>query len=242
MPSARGRTLTALVLFDIDGTLVTAGGAGRRALLEAGTALFGDAFSVDGLDPSGKLDPAIFQELADRLPGLDLRGRAQAFHRHYLAAMRREVRTLRALPGAGATLQRLAAEESVALGVLTGNFREVAAMKLEAAGLAGPGRDPFAVRVHGDEAPDRAALVPLALGRFRERFGAAAGTPLPLLVGDTPRDVEAGHAYGAAVLGVATGRWSAADLRDAGADRVVPDLRDPRPLLELLAHTLETTP
>ncbi len=235
-----GAATTVLVLFDIDGTLVTAGGAGRRALEVAGTSLYGDAFSVDGLDPSGKLDPAIFTELADRHPHLDLRDRAAEFHLRYLAAMRREVHSLRALPGTRSLLERLGGRDDVALGVLTGNYREVAALKLEATGLVRPGEpDPFAVRVCGDEAPERADLVALARERFRERGG--GGALRLLLVGDTPRDVAAGRAHGVPVLGVATGRWSAEALAQAGADRVARDLRDPTPVLELLAETLAET-
>lgn len=232
MAAASGRERATLVLFDIDGTLVTPGGAGRRALLAAGTGLFGEAFSLAGLDPSGKLDPAIFDELVALHPQLDLRGRAEAFQHAYLDAMRREVLELRPLPGVPALLRRLARLPGVALGVLTGNVRTVARLKLEAAGLAPAGRDPFLVRVHGDEADDRAALVPLALRRYREvRGGPPAGL---LLVGDTPRDVEAGRAHGVPVLAVATGRWPAEALATAGADRVVPDLRDPAPLLQML--------
>ncbi|HKI56527.1 MAG TPA: HAD hydrolase-like protein [Trueperaceae bacterium] len=227
-----------LVLFDIDGTLVRPNGAGRRALLAAGSALFGDAFSVDGLDPSGKLDPAIFEELAARHAHLDLRARASEFAALYLAALRREAHRMRPLPGAAAVLARLAAEPGVALGILTGNVSEVAAMKLAVTGLVRPGGpDPFAVRACGEEAATRPELVALARSRYLDGRGAAAGgrtaAPALLLVGDSPRDVDAGHAHGIPVLAVATGRWSAEALREAGADRVAADLRDPEPLLAL---------
>lgn len=240
---ARGPFLgTALVLFDIDGTLVTPGGAGRRALREAGVALFGEGFSLDGLDPSGKLDPAIFDELAARHPQFDLRGRAGAFQERYLAAMRHQVHSLRALPGARAALQRLALEPRVALGILTGNVAAVAALKLEATGLTPPATpDPFAVRVHGDDATERSDLVALALARYTARNAGAAPTRA-LVVGDTPRDVAAGHAHDVPVLAVATGRWSAAALRAAGADRVIDDLRDLAPLLQSIASVLAGDP
>ncbi len=228
----------ALVLFDIDGTLVTAGVAGRRALLEAGTTLYGDAFSLAGLDPSGKLDPAIFDELAELQPHLDLRARRATFHERYLAAMRREVHGLRPLPGVVDVLARLRREPRVALGVLTGNVREVAALKLAATGLARPGGpDPFAVRLCGDDGPTRADLVALAAARYA---ATGEGPARLLLVGDTPRDVEAGRAHGVPVLGVATGRWSAEALAEAGADRVAADLRDPTPLLEMIGTALGT--
>jgi phosphoglycolate phosphatase len=231
----------ALVLFDIDGTLVSPNGAGSRALLAAGSALFGDAFTVDGLDPSGKLDPAIYLELAERHPSLDLRSRATDFLPLYLAALEREAHRMRALPGAATTVARLAREPAVTLGILTGNYASVATLKLEAAGLVRPGRnEPFAVHACGDEAADRAALVPLARGRYLASRGAGEA-PAMLLVGDTPRDVEAGRGHDVPVVGVATGRWSAEALTQAGAARVLPDLRDPAPLLEIVLETLERT-
>lgn len=236
--------VTALVLFDIDGTLVAPNGAGRAALLATGTQLFGESFTVEGLDPSGKLDPAIFEELAARHPHVDLRGRSGEFQRHYLAAMRSQTHRMRALPGASAALTRLAREPGVVLGILTGNLPAVATLKLVATGLTPAGAaDPFAVRVHGDEAAQRADLVPLALQRLHQRRGEVR--PIrPVVVGDTPRDVEAAHAHGAPVLAVATGRWSSDALQAAGADRVAPDLVDLTPLLELIAlvRSTETVP
>ncbi|MEJ2668684.1 MAG: haloacid dehalogenase-like hydrolase [Deinococcales bacterium] len=207
----------ALVLFDIDGTLVSPNGAGSRALLAAGSALFGDAFTVDGLDPSGKLDPAIFLELAERHPHLDLRSRAADFLPLYLAALEREAHRMRALPGAAATVARLAGEPGVTLGILTGNYASVATLKLETTGLVRPGRvEPFSVRACGDEAADRAALVPLARTRYLASRGVTQA-PSMLLVGDTPRDVEAGRAHDVPAVGVATGRWCAEALTQAGA-------------------------
>ncbi len=223
-----------LVLFDIDGTLIRTGGAGRRALQEAGRSLFGDGFSVDGLDPSGKLDPDIFEELAARHPAVDLRSRAARFRALYIAALEREAGTLRALPGAAATLAALGSVPGVTLGVLTGNYRSIADLKLRATGLAAADGAPFEIRACGDEAGDRAALVTLAMERYHARFGRALPPARVVLVGDTPRDVAAGRAHGVRVAGVATGRWTAEQLARAGARPVLPDLRDAAPLLALV--------
>lgn len=229
-----------LVLFDIDGTLVQPNGAGSRALLAAGSALYGDAFTVEGLDPSGKLDLDIFKELAERNGHLDLLDREAELLELYLAALEREAHRMRALPGAGATLARLAAEPDMDLGILTGNYAQAAAIKLRATGLVpADGPDPFAVRACGDEAATRPELVALARSRYLATLSVAHDVAgdfrlAMVMVGDSPRDVEAGHAHGVPVLAVATGRWPADALAAAGADRVVPDLRDPGPLLELV--------
>ncbi len=244
MADGRPAASRVLVLFDIDGTLVQPNGAGRRALAAAGTELVGDGFSLDGLDPSGKLDPAIFEELADRHAHLQLRAHAAEFAARYIAALKREAHRMRALPGAAAALARLAAEPAVDLGILTGNSRQVAAMKLEVTGLVpAGGPDPFAVRACGDEAATRADLVTLARSRYLDSgaLGDRRAAVALLLVGDSPRDVEAGHARGVPVLGVATGRSSAGELEAAGADRVVPDLRDVRPVLELVREAARAT-
>lgn len=229
-----------LVLFDIDGTLVRPNGAGSRALFAAGSALFGDAFRVEGVDHSGKLDLEILREIAEQNGHLDLLGRAGELMELYLAALAREAHRMQALPGAATTLARLAAEPNVALGIVTGNHARAAALKLEVTGLVPPtGPDPFAVRACGDDAATRPDLVALARSRYLDGLGGAqggagAGHLALVMVGDSPRDVEAGHAHGVPVLAVATGRWDAGALAGAGADRVVTDLRDPEPLLELI--------
>ncbi|MFF8772969.1 HAD family hydrolase [Kitasatospora sp. NPDC015120] len=130
----------------------------------------------------------------------------------------------RALPGAVEALRALAARADVTQSVLTGNLRANAALKLGLFGLA-EFLD-LSVGAYGDDARERAALVPVA----RRRAAAAHGHPFDadstVLIGDTPRDVAAGRAGGARVVAVASGASSAHALRAAGADTVLADLRD----------------
>ncbi len=223
-----------LLLFDIDGTLLAPQGAGQRAMLAAGKALFGPAFTFDGIDTSGKIDPLIFAEVRRANDQLDIR---DSDHHHlrdrYLRHLDEELATQpsRVLPGVVGLLELLRVRQATTLGLLTGNYAAAAARKLRSAAL-----DPdwFPVAAFGDEATSRPGLVPVARRRYRERHGFEVPPERVIVIGDTPRDIDCAHANGCLAFAVATGRWSAASLRDAGADVVVDDLTDPDPLLELL--------
>jgi phosphoglycolate phosphatase-like HAD superfamily hydrolase len=136
---------------------------------------------------------------------------------------REELRTVgRALPGAAGAFAGLAREPAVYQTVLTGNLRDVARIKLEAFDL-----DRFldlASGAYGDDDPNRSRLVALAQQRVRARTGVVFGDDGTVLIGDTPNDVEAGLAAGVRVIGVATGKTSAPELRDAGVHNVVTSL------------------
>jgi len=141
------------------------------------------------------------------------------------------VTSTRILPGVGELLAALRATEGVLLGCVTGNFAEAARMKLQAAGID---PDSFGANGFGGQAATRSALVRLAM----DRGASLAGQPIRahdvIVVGDTPRDVDAAKANGCACLAVATGNFTAEVLSAAGPDAVVSDLTDPAPLWALL--------
>ncbi|GGX89996.1 HAD family hydrolase [Streptomyces minutiscleroticus] len=225
-----------LVLWDIDHTLISTGGVGR--------AIFGDCFAAvtgrpmrrrSGVD--GLTEPVIFRETC-RLNGVaGDRALFEAFARCSARRHRLRAADLRehghVLPGAAAALAALAARRDVVQGVVTGNTRAVARLKLEAFGLAGPIR--FACGGYGDDHEERSALVDLAV----RRSSAVLATPLwpsddVVLVGDTVADVAAGRANKVRVLAVATGRTDESRLRAAGATRTVASLLDLVPLLRMV--------
>ena len=227
---SRPRTL---LLFDIDGTLLT-GGAGIAAVARVGVKMFGPAFRCEvGL--AGRLDSEIFAELA-ALNGLGAAD-ADALRRAYPDELAREVALrpdpARALPGARELVGALAARADVAVGLVTGNYRASAPIKLRAAGF-----DPaaFGIGAFGCEGRIRADLVRLALDRYAARYASPCAPRDAIVIGDTPRDVECARAHGCRVLAVATGQYAADALARAGADRVAPDLTDPAPLLALMAE------
>ena len=219
------------VLWDIDGTLVSSGGVAAGAFLDAVAEVTGRRPSAERRDYGGRLDP----EIADML--LAAVGAAPAQVAGVLAALERlvaerlgELRAqTRAYPGVAALLGYLA-RAGVRQTVVTGNVASVARHKLEAGGLVPPIEPGFGG--YGDSAPDRAAVARVAL----DRLAAAGWVPDPgqvWIVGDTPRDLACARAVGVRCALVATGRRPAGELAGLGADIVLPDLSDPRPLLDL---------
>jgi phosphoglycolate phosphatase-like HAD superfamily hydrolase len=153
---------------------------------------------------------------------------------------REELRTVgRALPDAHDVLASLADEPAIYQSVLTGNLREVARIKLEVFDL--DGYLDLASGAYGDDDSDRPKLVALAQRRAGERTGVVLGNHATVLVGDTPKDVEAALAAGVRVIGVATGTTSAQELRHAGAYDVASDLEESRTVLIRLARRVRNT-
>lgn len=208
-----------LVLFDIDRTLLDTRGGNRRAMTRAGVAVFGDRFSLDGVDRSGRLDAHILRDAASRLGVEPTDAQFDGFRRRYASELEAELGGQRAMPGALAWVERLSGVASVTLGLVTGNFADAARIKLPAIGLD---FGLFQANGFGDAGADRAELVGLAR---RRAPGVPAGATL--IIGDTPRDVACARAHGCPCLGVATGAFGREVLAAAGASLVVDDLTTP---------------
>ena len=229
----------ALLLFDIDGTMLTTGGAGMHAMHRVAEAMFGSSFSFEGVDPGGGLDPLIFTEAARRSGVSGAPEILSRFRDRYLAELKLQLELardrVRIMPGIReviAHLHRTAADGADhVLGMLTGNFSAAVPLKLAAIGID-PGR--FSVTAFGDEADTRADLVGLALRRFERKVGCKPWPGRVIVIGDTPRDVGCAHAHDCVAFTVATGKFDREALSEAGADYVVEDLSDPGPLLDLL--------
>ena len=228
-----------LLLFDIDGTLMLSGGAGMRAMFLTAAQMFGEHFTWDGIEPSGKLDPAIFAE-ALALNGMNnVEQHLEQFRNRYLELLHQQLRlglrNVRIMPGIRQLIESLRrrADQAgdVTLGLLTGNYADAVPIKLAAIGLE---TSWFTVTAFGDEGPSRPALVQLALRRFEQQTGNQPDPRRVIVIGDTPRDVECAHAHHCVAFTVATGSHSVDQLRQAGADHAVEDLADPQPLLDLL--------
>ncbi len=138
---------------------------------------------------------------------------------------------IRPCPGGPELVTRLAAAPDIQLGLLTGNPESVARGKLRAAGYDD---GLFPVGAYGDEHPDRAELVGWAIRRAGDHTGVRFDPAAVVLIGDTLRDVESGHAHGVRVIAVGTGETPAADLADAGADLVLNDLMDGDRILAII--------
>jgi phosphoglycolate phosphatase len=142
-----------------------------------------------------------------------------------------------ALPGAAGALTAVAKLDAVQ-SVLTGNSRPAAVLKLRAFGL--DGFVDFDIGGYGSEAYPKGTLLRVARQRAADKHGVAFGEDATVYVADSPRDVDAARIGGARSLAVATGRASAAELRDAGADAVLPDLADTAALTALVTRLTES--
>ena len=225
----------AVLLFDIDGTLVRGGGAGKRAMARA---FHGElAHGVAGLDHvqfHGNTDRAIVREallaMGSRCSEDDI-DRVLAAYVEALVAEVAETRPFRALAGVQPLLARLAASPSLALGLGTGNVRAGALLKVASVGL----ESYFSFGGYGCDAEARAALLAIGARRGAEHLGVTPGTVPVAVIGDTVRDIRAARAIGASVLAVATGGSTLAELEAEAPDLLVETLEDPRALAMLLA-------
>jgi len=224
--------MTKLVLFDIDGTLLDPDGAGRRAMLAAMQRVFGTTGPADGYPMAGKVDSQIVIELM-RAAGLDdksIQAALPIYWADYTAELRRIIgeHRVRVLPGVRELLDRLREHPEVIMGLLTGNIRSTAWIKLAAVGLAEYFDE---MGAFGDEALSRPELPKIAVRRAAERLGKEFQGKDIVVIGDTPADIQCGQAVGAKTIAVATGPYSCTALRRHNPDYCFPDLRDTEAVL-----------
>ena len=206
--------LVRLVLFDIDGTLLRSDGAGRRAMESALIDVFGTSGSPE-YRYDGKTDCQIVRELLREqgLADAHIDANLQALFDLYLTRLERELvdrsRNPVACAGVVEVLDALEACRDVTLGLLTGNLKRGAALKLAAVGIA---IDRFRVNAFGSDEEHRPFLPAVAQRRARELLGLEVQGDRVVIVGDTPADIDCGRAIGARAVAVATGRYSLSDL------------------------------
>ena len=223
-----------LVLFDIDGTLLSAGPSARTAFQSALVDVFGTSGDIDGYAFEGRLDPHIVMELmqAAGVPDETIalrRGDAMALYLDRLEdGLRARPPVLK--PGVLQLLDALEKVPGLVPALLTGNVERGARVKLSAAGLW----HRFAFGVWGDDASCREALGPVALERVRPATGLAFTGSECVVVGDSRYDIACGLAIGARAIAVATGRTALPALEAAGAHVVLADLSDTDRALEAI--------
>ena len=206
--------MTVLYLFDIDGTLLHAHGSGRGAFDAVMHELHGVANASEGIRYGGKTDHAIVDEIfVARLGRPSTDEERAAFLRAYIPRLRAmlEGGGVEVLAGVVESLEFLAAQQTVQLGIATGNIREGAAAKLEAAQLTSWFAN--AVGGYGCDSKIRSELVARAIERGRQMRDVKE----VVVVGDTIHDIAAARACGATVCAVATGADPADKLGHADA-------------------------
>lgn len=217
------------VLFDIDGTLITSGGAGAESWRRAFDELYGIPADIGRFSDAGMTDPEVgrltFAAVIGHDPSPQELARVMACRQRHLPAAVEESKGYRVLPGARETLARLSGEGYL-LGLTTGGTEAAAHTKLARGDL----NHFFSFGGYGSDSPDRTELT----RRGIERAGAVLGHPLDprraFVVGDTPLDVQAAHAAGAVGVGVASGHYGVEELRAAGAEHVLASLEEELPV------------
>jgi phosphoglycolate phosphatase-like HAD superfamily hydrolase len=224
-----------LILFDIDGTLLSTRGAARRAFHHAMLEVYGTAGPIATHPFDGKTDPQIARELlafegrsdAETDAGLPLLW--EAYIRELEIELSQSDHETDIMPGVCVLLSALEREADALVGLVTGNIERGAALKVSSAGLSG-----FRLGAFGSDCEQREGLPPIAVERARALYGIAFRGQDILVIGDTPADVRCGQALGVHAVAVATGQHPPDQLRAAGAHTVFEDLSDTEQVLRVL--------
>lgn len=224
-----------LLLFDVDGTLLSCGRQPGAMFAECLVEVFGTTGDLAGYDFGGKTDGQIVLELmaGAGLAAAEVRNRLPRMRELYLVRLEAELRreSMRLMPGVEETLARLAGRGEHPLALLTGNWEPGARAKLGRFDL----NRHFPFGGFGDDGIERHELVPAALARAEAATGRRFAPEEALIIGDTVLDVACARAHGVPVLAVATGRTPAERLAAAGADWVAADLIQAAEMLPVLA-------
>ncbi len=228
MKATRDTQSPLAVLFDVDGCLISTGGAGTKAWRHAFERLHGIPADIGQFTEAGMTDPDVgrqtFVRVLGREPTETEVGRLLGAYLERLVEEVDQSAGYRVMPGVEVVLPRLI-DRGILLGIVSGALETAAHIKLERAHL----NRFFSFGGFGSDSADRGELTRLAIQRCGRLHGHALNPARVLVVGDTPRDVEAGRAAGAVTVGVATGKYTILQLEAAGADFVLPTLESPLP-------------
>jgi phosphoglycolate phosphatase-like HAD superfamily hydrolase len=217
------------VLFDIDGTLISTGGAGARSWRYAFEELHGIPADIGPFTDAGMTDPTVarltFKAVLDRDPTPRELATVMAAYLDRLPYEVEHSEKYRVLDGAEDLLKRLARDHGILLGITSGAVEAAAHIKLSRAGF----NRYFPFGGYGSDSPDRVELTKKALERGQMLLGEKIDPQRTLVVGDTPKDLDAARGAGCIALGVATGHYSREQLEEAGGDVVLDTLKDPFP-------------
>jgi phosphoglycolate phosphatase len=209
-------------LFDIDGTLVNTGGAGRIAMSAAFEAIYGVCDKVEGVQFSGRTDRVIARDLAIAHGFEDDDATWRRFRDAYLEHLPEALRlgAGRLLPGVENLLDELCEDKTAHLGLLTGNINEGARLKLSYYGVW----DRFSFGGFGDEHFERNEVARTAFKQAERKLDKKIDPKKVWVIGDTPLDVACARAIGANAVAVATGFYNADALAECQPDLLVEDL------------------
>ena len=221
--AAGGRIVA--ILFDIDGTLISTGGASTIAWRRAFEELHGLPVDITQYSATGMTDPEVgrlsFSGAVGREPTKRELARVMGLRLRYMPEEIERSDDYRVMPGVEELLERLI-DDGHLLGLTTGNVEAAAHIKLARANL----NRFFSFGGYGSDSTERVELTRRALERAHRVSGGAIEAAECIAVGDTPSDVIAAHGAGIRVVGVATGKFSLDELQSAGADFALSTLEE----------------
>ena len=199
-----------LLLFDIDGTLIHSAGAGVQSLKLTLAERFAIKDDLQDIEIAGMTDSGIVISILKKHKIPETHENVSAFLDSYVHFLSQELprRKGTLLPGVLELLERLKSRPHLVLALLTGNVSRGAQLKLEHYGVW----HFFEFGAFADDHHDRNKLGGFAQTRAREKHGREFSPEETDVIGDTPRDIACGKAFGARTIAIATGTWSRADL------------------------------
>lgn len=223
-----------LLLFDIDGTLVLSGGAGKRAMNRVFEEFYGYADVMEGITLSGRTDDKIMMD-AYAKAGMEFSyEELERFKSRYFERIKLEMLVdhngKRVMPGVAQVLPELQKRNDVYLALLTGNWEQGGRTKIGYFNLD----HYFPFGAFSDDSSERTALVPIAVQRFEERYSLHPELRDVYVIGDTPADILCAKPHGVVSVAVAAASHSVDDLRPFAPDVLLEDLTDLPRVLEIL--------
>ena len=216
-----------LVLFDIDETMISSDGAGRRAFARVLKREYGIAEEIGQISMSGKTDPQILKEIFEFVQKghLHTDETLESFYQHYLDILKEEVlasTTYIIHPGIPALLEQLELDQNAYLGLVTGNIEPGARVKLDRVNL----NNYFPVGAYGSDSANRLDLPAIAVERAKEHYKQDFDKDEVVVIGDSINDILCAKHYGAKCIAVNTGKTSRADLEAYNPEYLFANLSD----------------
>ncbi len=226
-----------ILLFDIDGTLIHSGGSGVHGMNLAFAGVWGIADGLNGVPLSGRTDVLILQEALERHQLAWNEAKVARFKERYFIHLAEDMKqprpARRLMAGFPELLEHLQKMAQVHVGLLTGNWRKSAEIKLAHFDLW----KYFKFGAFADDESDRNKLVPHAIRRAQELYGITVARDRVYVLGDTPRDVECARPHGAVAVAVATGEYSFDDLRAHQPDYLFENFSEVEAVLRIVRQS-----